>query len=249
MLHACARWFAAPWSTAMQRRSLSLALTLTALPLLLPSMPAQAMTVLQVDTGTLTDHAALILYGSVQSTRVVDRRGEGRSIWTEITLEVREVWKGDLGAAPGFHSEPGGSATHPVQKTFSWLQLGGTGKDGITVAVPGASTFAATEEVVVFLERTSQGYVVSGGPQGKYTVKTVRGLAGSASSQTVTRDLGGAHLLAPQGNTQQLHAVVPTQAAVQTLAALRTEVVARVHAQAMTPVKPLGSLKIQGTHP
>jgi hypothetical protein len=117
--------------------------------------PAQAMTVLQVDLDTLVAASALVLYGDVVATTVVDRRKEGRSVWTEVSVQVREVWKGDKKLAG---------------QRFSWRTLGGTTADGLTLAVPGMPQFRAGEQIVVALEKTAEGYVVTGGPQGKFAV-------------------------------------------------------------------------------
>ncbi|MSP92500.1 MAG: hypothetical protein EXR79_11990 [Myxococcales bacterium] len=117
--------------------------------------PAAAMTVLIVDLKTLVTESALVLHGGIEKVTPVDRRKEGRGIWTEFTLRVADVWKGD---------------TRLKSTAFAWRHVGGTAADGMTVAVPGMPGFAVGEEVVVVLEKTSESWVVSGGPQGKFGV-------------------------------------------------------------------------------
>jgi hypothetical protein len=144
--------FARLRSLAASVSTVALLTTATA-PLLVTS--AEAMTVLQVDLDTLVAASALVLYGDVVATTVVDRRKEGRSVWTDVTVQVREVWKGDKKLAG---------------QRFSWRTLGGTTADGLTLAVPGMPQFRAGEQIVVALEKTAEGYVVTGGPQGKFAV-------------------------------------------------------------------------------
>jgi hypothetical protein len=139
----------------MLRLPLLFSLALGALATGLPARPAAAMTILLVDLKTLVADADLVLHGTVDRTQVLDRRKEGRSVWTEWTLRVTEVWKGDKSLEG---------------KPFSWRHVGGTTPDGMTVAVPGMPGFAAGEEVVIVLEKTSETWVVSGGPQGKFVV-------------------------------------------------------------------------------
>ena len=143
-----------------------------ALALLVSGMtarPAAAMTVLIVDLKTLVAESALVLHGGIEKVTPIDRRKEGRGIWTEFTLKVADVWKGDA----------------RLQGTsFAWRHVGGTAADGMTVAVPGMPGFAVGEEVVVVLEKTSESWVVSGGPQGKFSVAKDR-----LGRRVVTRDI------------------------------------------------------------
>ena len=200
--------------TTMQR-TLALSLILiggSAGVLTLPA-PAVAMTVLQVDLKQLVATANVVLHGTIAKTTVLDRRKEGRGVWTEFALDVKETWKGDAGK---------------VGPRFTWRHIGGTTADGMTVAVPGMPTFVAGEEVVVVLEKTSDGFVVSGGPQGKYHVD--KDMLGRKS---VKRDLHDAHFVRrePAGKGQVLPAprVVPV---VRFLSELRTEVLGYVAAEA-----------------
>ncbi|MBM4344334.1 MAG: hypothetical protein FJ100_13275 [Deltaproteobacteria bacterium] len=166
--------------------------------------PARAMTVLQVDLKALVATADVVLYGKVAGTRVLDRRKEGRGTWTEIALDVAEVWKGDSRLAG---------------KRFAWMHVGGTTADGITVHVPGMPTFAAGEETVVVLEKTSDSHVVSGGPQGKFSVKAL-----ASGHKTVTRELPDVHFVRRDPQTGAMQPAPKPVAIVRTLNEFRTEV-------------------------
>lgn len=169
---------------------------------------ARAMTVLQVDLKTLVAAADVVLSGTIAGTRVVDRRKEGRGVWTEFTLQVAEVWKGDAKLAG---------------KAFQWRHVGGTTTDGITVAVPGMPGFAVGEEVVVVLEKNSQGHVVSGGPQGKFTVRK-----DAAGRKTVTREVTDVHMLRRDPATGRIAEAPKSVQIIKTYADMRAEVLGYV---------------------
>ncbi len=183
---------------------LSVVISATALAAVLPAAPAAAMTVLQVDLKALVTTADQVLYGKVAGTRVLDRRKEGRGVWTEISLDVAEVWKGDARLAG---------------KRFAWMHVGGTTPDGITVHVPGMPTFAAGEETVVILEKNSESHVVSGGPQGKFSVKTL-----PTGQKTVTRELPDVHFVRRDPQSGAMQAAPKPVAIVRTLNEFRAEV-------------------------
>ena len=62
--------------------------------------------------------------------------GQHRRIFTKVTLQIRETWKGPSIAG----------------QTLVVTNLGG-GVDGITMTVPGVPTFSTGERVVLFLEK------------------------------------------------------------------------------------------------
>lgn len=165
---------------------------------------AQAMTVLQVDLKALTATADLVLYGQIAKTRVLDQRKEGRGVWTEYTLDVREVWKGD---------------SKLVGKPLSWRHVGGATADGYTVAVPGMPAFVAGEETVVILEKTAESYVVSGGPQGKFVVKT-----GPGGQRIVSRDIPDVHFVRRDPATGKMEPAPKPVTILRSLAELRAEI-------------------------
>jgi len=166
--------------------------------------PALAMTVLQVDVKQLVTTADLVLHGTISRVQVLDRRREGRGVWTEFTLNVAEVWKGDA---------------KKVGSTFGWRHVGGTTADGMTVAVPGMPAFVVGEETVVILEKTNDNWVVSGGPQGKYTVSRDR-----AGRKTVLRDAQDVYYLRKDPATGSTHPAPKQVQIVRFLGEFRDEV-------------------------
>lgn len=179
--------------------------------------PASAMTVLQVDLKALITTADQVLYGTIAGTKVIDRRKEGRGVWTEISLDVKEVWKGDARLA---------------SKRFSWLHVGGTTPDGITVAVPGMPGFVAGEETVVVLEKNTESYVISGGPQGKFNVKL-----NSVGQKTVTRDMPDVNFIRQDPQSGKMQQAPRQVQIVRTLNEFRAEVLGYV-ADALKATKP-----------
>lgn len=169
-------------SLPRKRRLATLAFSLaaaTAAPALAPT-DASAMTVLKVGLKELVGTSALVLHAKVKTVQIRDRRAEGRAVWTAYTFDVIEVLKGDRKA---------------VGPKFELQLLGGTTADGMTLSVPGMPGFAAGEEVVILLERHSEGYTLTGAPQGKFTVyRDAKGVA------RVVRDLDHAHLVERQAD-------------------------------------------------
>lgn len=182
---------------------LGLALAATAAPL----GTASALTVVALDLDALVAGSDLVLHGDVTATQVLDRRAQGKGIWTEIRLQVREVWKGDAKLA--------GSV-------FVWQAMGGTTKDGLTMAIPGMPQFVAGERVVVALERTSQGWVVTGGPQGKFQVTQEKN-----GQWLVRRPVSDVHAVRKDGKSGKLHEV-PLREVVRTLPQFKADVRAAV---------------------
>lgn len=170
--------------------------------------PADGMTVLAVDLKALVTTADQVLYGQLAAVRTVDLRKQGRGVWTEMDLSVREVWKGDAKLQG---------------KRFVWRHIGGTTADGMTVAIPGMPTFAVGEEVIVVLEKHSDGHVISGGPQGKFSVKTT-----PQGQKTVVRELPDVHFLARDPASGQIREAPKQVSIVRSLAEFRSEVIGYV---------------------
>lgn len=170
--------------------------------------PAEAMTVLAVDLKALVTTADQLLYGRVAAVRTLDLRKQGRGVWTEFDLDVKEVWKGD---------------NRFTGKKFSWRHVGGTTADGLTVAVPGMPTFAVGEETIVVLERHAEGHVVSGGPQGKFSVKL-----GPQGQRTVIREMPDVHMLARDAASGQLRPAPKQVSLVRSLGEFKAEVLSYV---------------------
>lgn len=185
------------------------------------ALNADAMTVLYGPLPDLIRASELVLHGKVIDVQVNDRRKEGRGVWTEFTLSVIDVWKGDR------------KAVGPV---FRWSHIGGSTKDGMTLHVPGMPTFVVGEETVVLLERHSEGHVLTGATQGKFMVK-----ADKKGLKFASRSFGGVNLvrrevngrLTTVGGANGAHGhMLPPPEAPQPIGALRAAVRAWVKADA-----------------
>ncbi len=137
----------------------------------------EAMTVLYADLPELVRVSEFVLYGKIVDVQVIDRRRDGRAVWTEYSLAVREVWKGKKAHAG---------------KVFKWRHIGGTTRDGMTLSVPGMPTFAVGESTIVLLERHSEGHTLTGASQGKFTVTR-----DTKKRLVAERHLGGVHFVYP----------------------------------------------------
>ncbi len=195
------------------------------LSLPLTAAPAHAMTVLAVELPQLVQTSELVLHGKIVAVQSRDRRAEGRGVWTEFTLEIAEVWKGEgvLSVSPA-----------RVGKRFTWAHPGGLRTDGLMVSVPGMPQFAVGEEVVVALEKTAQGYTICGGPQGKWTVQTDK-----AGKKSVAREMPDVHFLAQNHQTGAVTASAPPSQAVKTLAEFKADVLAAIKAAPAPAVAPI----------
>ena len=191
-------------AVGLAQKALHFAVLLVTVVVVAAAIPAQAMTVLAVDLKALVSTADQVLYGQIAAVRTVDLRKQGRGVWTEMELNVREVWKGDAKLQG---------------KRFVWRHVGGTTADGLTVAIPGMPTFAAGEETVVILEKHSDGHVISGGPQGKFAVKV-----GAQGQRTVVREMPDVHFLARDAATGQLREAPKQVSMVRSLGEFRSEI-------------------------
>jgi hypothetical protein len=212
---------ASAWRRRVVRGAAALGFSVAAVLAAPPA--AQAMTVLAASLQELVGTSAIVLHAKVRNVRVDDRRAAGRAVWTVYELDVVEVLKGDRKA---------------IGPRFTFELLGGSTKDGMTLSVPGMPGFVVGEEAVVLLERHSDGYTLTGAPQGKWTVyRDAKGIA------RVIRPLEGAHMvrrtqdgrLAAVEHDEGPLVLQPPQQD-QTLAALRAEILDAVqktaHAQA-----------------
>jgi len=215
-------------STNAAPRSFVITAVATAALTLTVSSPqdASAMTVMYAELPELVNASELVLYGKVIDVKVIDRRKAGRAVWTEFTLSVLDVWKGDR---------------KTVGKVFRWRHLGGSTADGMTLHVPGMPTFSAGEETVVLLERHSEGHVLTGAAQGKFTVST-----NAKGQKFATRHLGGVNLVrrAANGRLVGIHGkhrghgpqqLMPPPEATQPIATLRKAIMEWVAADAAKP--------------
>jgi hypothetical protein len=138
----------APWAVA-----LTLAVGASA-----PS-PAGATTVLDQSVSDLTASAERVVIARVNDVRSWMDRARGVRISTAVSLEVVESLKGP--------AEP---------RLLELVQPGGTAGEGTerkTQHIPGSPAWREGETVVVFLEKTDTGRVVTSGlAMGKYTLTT-----------------------------------------------------------------------------
>lgn len=208
---------ASGWAALLAALSMAAPLTMWA------PRPVSAMSVLQVDLKTLVSTADVVLYGTIRGSRVLDQRKQGRGVWTEFTLDVRETWKGDAKL---------------TGKPFSWRHVGGTTADGVTVAVPGMPTFQSAEEVIVILEKTSDSWVVSGGPQGKFVVRQ-----NAQGQRSVTRELPDVHFVRRDPASGQFAPAPKPVTILRSLDEMRAEIKGYVAAAAKAAVPPATGTK------
>jgi hypothetical protein len=117
------------------------------------AFPARGTTVLKLPIEEMTRRADLVIRAEVTDVAVLTVPGDSRPVSTDVTLRIVVVLKGQ--------------ATAPTLR----INLpGGVGKDA-SVTIPGMPTFHPGEEVVLFLERTSRGWIPSGLSQGKYRIR------------------------------------------------------------------------------
>jgi len=129
--------------------SVRTAVFLAVLPALLAAAPARASVMLRQGVPDLARSADLVARGTVKDTRSV-LSADGRRVFTYVTLEVAESWKG----APPREVK---------------IRVHGGTVDGIGQMVQGEARFDAGQDVVVFLKRI--------GPSGAAPVFRVEGMA------------------------------------------------------------------------
>lgn len=129
----------------------------TAAPLVLTASPARATTVLKVDVATMVRLSDWVVRARVLAVSPVDlrdakQRGADR-LFTDVQLEVLEAYHGE-----------------EVPTRYTMRLMGGVGKDGLAMTIPGMPTFAPGEEVVLFLEPSRDGHLPAGLMQGVWRV-------------------------------------------------------------------------------
>ena len=145
---------------------------------------AKATTLLAVDVPEMTLASEWVVRAKVLGVKSVDLRAEGRGIFTDVTLQIREVYRGV-----------------DVPTTYVLRLLGGRGLDNMALWIPGMPRFVAGEEVVLFLEATSAGHIPCGLGQGVWRVEMSAN--GAAWTQ---RSLGDVHLMRRNAKGQLEHA-------------------------------------------
>lgn len=169
-----------------RRERLILPLTLLAALLLLVLAPAAAnATLLQkMDVEQLSQHASLIVEGTVLSTRVEQPTGEVR---TAVRIEVQRVLKGSPGAV------------------ITCYVPGGAVPDGTVVVVDGMPSFTPGEQCYVFVD--VRGWVIAGF-QGKLAVDGGRVLSQDVGLRQMDARIAAAieGTPAPKAVTRTAHA-------------------------------------------
>lgn len=138
------------------RAALAAALALGGLAL--GACPVHATTLLDQSVAQLSDHAERIVIARVDGVRSWMEREGGIRIFTEANLSVVESLKGPAG-----------------ERSFTLKQLGGTAGEGSerrTQTIPGMPTWRQGEVVLLFLEHTDTGRLVTSAlSMGKYTLE------------------------------------------------------------------------------
>ncbi len=142
--------------------------------------PSHATTVLKVDVADMTRMSEWVVRARVLAVDNVHIKGPDEGIFTDVSLQIDEVYRGVN--AP---------------KTLKMRLMGGLGDNGIAMRVPGMPNFKVGEEAVLFLEKSAFGYVPSGLEQGVWRI--YRGPLGYQvvqqtvlDSQLMARDASGA---------------------------------------------------------
>lgn len=110
--------------------------------------------VTKLNLRELTEGSDLILRGIVVDKVVRGYEKDGNiKIETEYEFKVREVFKGEIN----------------TKKTFSLILPGGKYKKW-EMKILGMPSFNKNEEVILFLEKTPDGYIPTGLSQGKFSI-------------------------------------------------------------------------------
>jgi len=120
------------------------------LALLVPVL-TNATVVRKVELTQLVEHSAVILHGIVRAVDDDLSTSCKGPFLTRLDLEVIRYWKG------------------PSKPTFE-LTLPGGRACSLRMKVPGMPQFESGQEVILFLEKTSVGFVLTGLHQGVYWV-------------------------------------------------------------------------------
>jgi hypothetical protein len=142
------------------------------LGVLATAVQAQATTMVGLDVDSLTSTSDLVARATVRQVSARWSADHAR-IFTEVQLEVTEVWKGVASSRTLVATQPGGEVGEVGQR------------------VEGIARFEPGEEVVVFLEARGPRFTVTGYQQGKFRLeRAVDGLvyASQAGSEALYVD-------------------------------------------------------------
>ena len=147
---------------------------------------ARATSVTRLSFEELTDQSELVVSGQINRSWA-EWDAEHKYIWTRYELSVSGTLKGSAASSVVF-SEPGGIV----------------GDKGMSV--PGSVSYAAGEEVVIFLQRMPNGYLrTAGWSQGKFRVDQTGKLHGEASQAGLEIVAGNARSATPLRSLEGLN--------------------------------------------
>ena len=158
---------------------------LLASTILVLGAPAQATSVLFVDIPDMAALSSRVVDARVEGVTPVDLRDEGQGLFTDVRLRVLDVLKGD-----------------DVPSRFVMRLVGGAGRDGLALTIPGMPKFKRGERVVLFLETTNTGFVPCGLGQGVWRIHE------TSDRPWAVQQVDGVHLMARDA-TGSLHTVEP----------------------------------------
>lgn len=185
-------------------RRATLAALAAASLLLALTAAAGATTLLRVDVPGMTMTSQWVVRADITQVSSIDLRNEGKGIFTDVVMTIREVYQGTN-----------------VPKTYTLRLVGGEGADGKVLWIPGMPGFAPGEDVVLFLEKTSLGHIPCGLGQGVWRVQ--HDATGTAWAR---QSIGSAHMF-ERREDGRLHHVEPRML---TSARLLNSLVAEVYA-------------------
>ena len=133
---------------------------------------AGATTVVRLTLPEMVKGSHTIVLARVVSAQPVSIGKTGRNIQTHVRLNVESVLKGVS-----------------TKKSLT-LKLAGGRLGKWAIHVPGMPSFSAGEQVVLFLEKTSDNWALTGLAQGKFSI-----YMGANNQKLVRRNLGGMHFV------------------------------------------------------
>jgi hypothetical protein len=171
-----------------------------ALLFVLAAPSAHATTVLRVSLEKMATTSDLIVHGVVTTSQSVAVNGNPRHLRTRVVVQIRTLLKG-------------------TQRGTLELDLPGGALGDYTLRIPGMPTFAPGQEVVLFLEKTSRSWALTGLSQGKYAV-----FLAPNGRKMVRRQLNGVHFVGFDAKGRTTPVPVPADKPQQTLSGLMAEV-------------------------
>ena len=161
----------------------------------------QAATVLHLSLEDMTRASGVVFHGVVKEVNDRVATSDAGPFRTVVHFEILEVLRG-----------------LPQERRTFELEIPGGRGPRLVMRIPGMPKFSVGEEVLLFLEKYSGGYALTGLAQGVYRID--RGEGGILAS----RDLTGLSLVAPSGSLSSAKAGTGSRVASQSLDALLSRV-------------------------